>query len=76
MATRVRRILPAGDPQGDVGRLSQLMDQVERPGADAVALVENLTREEDSLENYRAIFKAPGPPQVQTFWVPGPPTFR
>jgi Icc-related predicted phosphoesterase len=72
MATRVRRILAAGEPQGDVARLSQLMDQVDRTGADAVALVGNLTKEGGKLEDYRAIFKALGPPQVQTFWVPGP----
>jgi len=69
---RVRRILAAGDPQGDVGRLRQLMDQIDRTDADAVALVGNLTGEADRPEDYRAIFKALGPPQVQTFWVPGP----
>jgi Icc-related predicted phosphoesterase len=71
MARRVRRILAAGEPQGDVGRLKQLMDQVDSVGADAVALVGNLTREGGNLEDYRAIFKTLGPPRVQTFWVPG-----
>lgn len=71
MVTRVRRILAAGEPQGDVGKLKQLMDQVDRTGADAVALVGNLTREGGNLEDYRAIFKTLGPPRTQTFWVPG-----
>jgi uncharacterized protein len=72
MATRVRRILAAGGPQGDVDRLRQLMDQVGRGGADAVALVGNLTAEGGRPEDYRAVFKALGPLQVPTFWVPGP----
>lgn len=48
------------------------MDQVDRTGADAVALVGNLTEQGGKLEDYRAIFKSLGPPRVQTFWVPGP----
>jgi hypothetical protein len=72
MARRIRRILAAGEPRGDVDRLKQLMEQVELAGADAVALVGNLTREGSGLEDYRAIFKTLGPPRVETFWVPGP----
>ena len=72
MAGRVRRILAAGEPRGDVARLKQLMDQVDRTRADAVALVGNLTEEGGKLEDYRAIFKTLGPPRVETFWVPGP----
>jgi hypothetical protein len=72
MAMRIHRMLAAGGPQGDVDRLRQLMDQVGRTGADAVALVGNLTGEVGRPEDYRAVFKALGPPQVPTFWVPGP----
>jgi Icc-related predicted phosphoesterase len=72
MTTRVRRILAAGGPRGDVDRLRQLMDQVGRAGADAVALVGNLTAEGGRPQDYRAVFKALGPSQVPTFWVPGP----
>jgi uncharacterized protein len=72
MARRVRRILAAGEPRGDVGRLKQLLDQVDRTGADAVALLGDLTEEGSKLEDYRAIFKTLGPPQVETFWIPGP----
>jgi uncharacterized protein len=52
--------------------LRQLMDQVGRAGADAVALVGNLTAEGGRPQDYRAVFKALGPSQVPTFWVPGP----
>jgi hypothetical protein len=73
MATRrVRKILAAGEPRGDVARLKQLVDQVDRTGADAIALVGSLTGEGGGIEGYRAIFKALGPPHLQTFWVPGP----
>jgi Icc-related predicted phosphoesterase len=72
MARGTRTILAAGDARGDVGRLKQLMDQVDRTGADAVALVGNLTGQGGGFEDFRAIFKSLGPARVPTYWVPGP----
>jgi Icc-related predicted phosphoesterase len=71
MARRVRTILAAGDARGDVGRLKQLMDQVDRTEADAVALVGNLTGRGGEIDDFRAVFKSLGPPRVPTYWVPG-----
>jgi Icc-related predicted phosphoesterase len=68
---RVRRILAAAEPRGDVDLLSQLLGQVDQSGADAIALVGSLTGDGDK-KAYRALLKVLGQTRVQTFWVPGP----
>jgi Icc-related predicted phosphoesterase len=68
---RVRRILAAADPRGDVDTVTQLLDQVDLTGADAIALIGSLTSD-GSETAHRAVLKALGPARVHTFWVPGP----
>jgi uncharacterized protein len=72
MTRRVRKILAAGDARGDVGKLKQLMDQVDRTEADAVALVGDLTGQGSETDDFRAVFKSLGSKRVTTYWVPGP----
>ena len=72
MATgRVRRILAAAEPRGDIGRLTQLLELTATTGADAIAMLGDLTADGDT-KAYRDVFKALGAARVQTFWVPGP----
>jgi Icc-related predicted phosphoesterase len=72
MATkRIRRILAAAEPRGDIGRLTQVLDLAQPTGADAIALLGDLTGNGDK-KAYRDIFKALGAARLQTFWVPGP----
>jgi Icc-related predicted phosphoesterase len=72
MVRNLRRILAAAEPRGELGKLRGLLDQVDRAGADALALVGNLTGEGAKPEAYRAVFSILGSARVQTFWVPGP----
>jgi uncharacterized protein len=71
MVRNARRILAAAEPAGELGTLEGLLDQVDRTGAGAVALLGNLTGTGGRQEAHRALFKTLGPPRVQTFWVPG-----
>lgn len=68
---RVRRILAAADPRGEVDTVTQLLDQVDLTGADAIALIGSLTGD-GSETAHRAVLKALGRARVHTFWVPGP----
>jgi uncharacterized protein len=72
MATRrIRRILAAAEPRGDIGRLTQLLELAQPAEADAIALLGDLTGDGDT-KPYRDILKALGAARLQTFWVPGP----
>jgi Icc-related predicted phosphoesterase len=68
---RVRRILAAAEPRGDIGRLTRLLELTQAADADAVALLGDVTGDGDK-QAYRDIFKALGAARLQTFWVPGP----
>jgi uncharacterized protein len=71
MVRNARRILAAAEPAGELGTLEGLLDQVDRTGAGAVALLGNLTGTGGRQEAHRGLFKTLGRSRVQTFWVPG-----
>jgi uncharacterized protein len=68
---RVRRILVAAEPRGDIGRLTQLLQAVRPTGADAIALLGDLVGD-GGQQAYRDVFRTLGEARLQTFWVPGP----
>jgi Icc-related predicted phosphoesterase len=71
MSGSVRRVLAVADPRGDAAKLEQVVKEVDRNHADAIALVGGLTGDGDKREAYRAVFKTLGKARVQSFWVPG-----
>jgi uncharacterized protein len=72
MATRrVRRILAAAEPRGDIDRLTQLLELAQPSETDAIVVLGDLNGDGDTTA-YREIFKALGETRLETFWVPGP----
>jgi Icc-related predicted phosphoesterase len=67
-----RNLLAIGDVHGDVGALERLLDRIDGTSVQAIAVVGDLTAEEQpSEEALRRIFRALGEAGTTTVWVPG-----
>jgi uncharacterized protein len=72
MAQGVRKLVAVAGIGGEIHPLEQLLEEVRRSDADAVAVVGNLGAPWSKADTYRTIFRLLGEEDRPTFWVPGP----
>jgi Icc-related predicted phosphoesterase len=68
---RTTRVICGADPRGFAEAVERLVDAAASSGAQAVALVGDLSGDQ-GREGYRAVFKALGKGELPSYWVPGP----
>ncbi len=72
MRNATHAMLVAAAPQGNLDAVEHLVKLAPETGADAVALVGDLTGDRDKRETFRRVFEILGRGRLPTFFVPGP----